>query len=101
MGTCFNDCMSIFVSHPSSNITIENTTTSRSSLLLILFGSFLGFPNKLLQGTLDAIFDPMLHSWVNSSPLNWDLQNKLKACSLLVARLSTSSITGIMIFNDI
>ena len=98
MGTSFNDCMSLFVSLPSSNNQIENTTSSRSSLLLLLFGSFLGFPNKLLQGTIEELFEPSLHSWVNSSPLHWSLQSKLKACSLLVARLSSSSITGIFQF---
>lgn len=94
MEASLSTCISLFVSLPLSNYQIENTTSSRSSLLLIIFGSLLGFPKELLQGTLEAIFEPHLHSWVTTHPLSWDLQSKLKACSLLVARLSSSSITG-------
>jgi hypothetical protein len=100
METVLGSCISLFVSLPSSNYKIESTTSSRTSLLLLLFGSFLGFPKKLLQGTLEAIFDPTVHPWCLESPLNWNLQNKLKACSLLVARLSSSSITEKTIENE-
>jgi hypothetical protein len=65
-----------------------------------VYGSFLGFPKKLLQGTLEAIFDPKVHPWCRESPLTWNLQSKFKACSLLVARLSSSSITEKTIENE-
>jgi hypothetical protein len=90
METAVSSCISLFL---SSNYRIESTTSSRTSLLLLLFGSFLGFPNKLLQGTIEAIFDPKVHPWSVESLQSWNLQSKLKACSILAARLSSSSIT--------